>query len=129
MREVTRKWLEFARRDLKDAALQFQNKAYEDCVWHCHQTMEKLLKAIIVEKGIKFRKTHDLINLVKDAEITLPRPILEFLEDLNPYYQPIRYPDAALLSKEAYKRPTVQKIFRKTKEVAKWLEEKLLQLK
>ncbi len=122
MKKITRKWLEFARKDLKDAEVLFNGKSYEGAIWHCHQAIEKTLKAVLVEKGFKLRKTHDLIGLIADAEIDLSKSISDFIDNLNPYYNPIRYPDAALEAKLSYSRNSCQSILKATKEVIKWLK-------
>ena len=122
MKNATRKWLEFARKDLNSGEILFQGKAYEGAIYHCHQAIEKILKAIVTEKEIKLRKTHDLVGLIADAKISLPQNIISFIEELNPYYQPIRYPDAFLESKTAYSRLTTKTILKKTQETIKWIE-------
>lgn len=122
MKKITQKWLEFAKKDIDDAEILFKGRSYEGSIWHCHQALEKTLKAIIVEKNIKVRKTHDLVGLSEDAKIGLPKNISEFIDNLNPYYNPIRYPDTFLESKLAYSRAIAQKILKTTKEVSKWLK-------
>ena len=122
MKKITKKWLEFANNDLHSAKVLLDSKEYENAIWHCHQAVEKTIKAIVVEKEIRLRKTHDLIGLVNDAKIDLSKSLSEFIDDLNPYYNPIRYPDAALESKFSYNRQISQRIFQKSKEVIKWLK-------
>jgi len=122
MKKITQKWLEFAKKDVENAKILFDGRSYEGSIWHCHQALEKTLKAIIVEKNIRLRKTHDLVDLSEDAQIRLPKNIPEFIDDLNPYYNPIRYPDVAIESKQAYSRIIAQKILKTTKEVIKWLK-------
>lgn len=122
MKKITKKWLEFANNDLQSAKVLLDSKAYENAIWHCHQAVEKTIKAIVVEKEIRLRKTHDLIGLVNDAKINLSKSLSEFIDDLNPYYNPIRYPDAALESKLSYNHQITKEIFQKSKEVIKWLK-------
>lgn len=122
MKKITQKWLEFAQEDLTSARILFKGKSYETSIWHCHQALEKTLKAVIGEKRIRIRKTHDLIGLVADAKIELPKDISDFIDNLNPYYNPIRYPDAALEAKLSYSRSICQNILKMTKEVTKWLK-------
>lgn len=122
MKKITQKWFEFAEKDLKSAEILFKGKEYEAAIYHCHQAIEKTIKAIIVEKEIKLRKTHDLVELLSDAKINLSSDILKFIDDLNPYYNPIRYPDAFIESKISYSRATCKKILATTKEVIKWIK-------
>lgn len=122
MKKITQKWREYGKKDLENATILFTGKAYEGAIWHCHQAIEKTLKAIIAEKGFKIRKTHDLLGLVADAKINLPKNISDFIDNLNPYYNPIRYPDAIIETKLSYLRSTAQNILKTTKEVTKWLK-------
>lgn len=122
MKKITQKWLEFAKKDLESAEILLKGKAYEGSIWHCHQALEKALKAVIVEKRIKLRKTHDLIGLVADAKIEVSKDISDFIDNLNPYYNPIRYPDAAMEAKFSYPKSVCQNILKTTKEVIKWLK-------
>ncbi len=122
MKKITQKWLDFAREDLKSAETLFQGRSSKTAIWHCHQAVEKTIKAIIVGKGIRLRKSHDLGGLIGDAQIELPKAISDFIDDLNPYYNPIRYPDAALEAKLSYSRNICQSILKTTKEVIKWLK-------
>lgn len=121
---IIKKWLEFAKGDLRDAQILFENKSYQSCIFHCHQSTEKLLKAIICAKGKKIKKVHDLADLLKESEAKYTPEILDFINELNPYYNPIRYPDAALPLK--YDRKTTRKLLKLTKDISKWF---LYQLK
>lgn len=131
---AAQKWLEFAERDIEAAKILFQhgNKmgfAYQACVFHCHQTVEKLLKAIIVSKGLPAPKTHDLVRLAKESKVTLSISVSNFIRDLNPHYQISRYPDMPFVSdfSFAYKRHAVGKILNQTKKLYLWLEKKTTQ--
>jgi HEPN domain-containing protein len=83
MKEITKAWFEFAKQDLKDAEILLKNRSTKGCVWHCHQAIEKILKAIIIEKGKRPRKIHDLIELLKEANVKLPKELSNFIEGLN----------------------------------------------
>ena len=48
MNQIAKEWLEFAKSDLKNADILFRNKSYRDCIWYCHQSLEKLLKAVLL---------------------------------------------------------------------------------
>jgi HEPN domain-containing protein len=52
MKEISKKWFEFARQDLKDAEILLKNRSSKECLWHCHQAIEKILK----EANIKLQK-------------------------------------------------------------------------
>ena len=46
---VYNKWLEIAERDFAIAKILFKAKYYETCLFHCQQSLEKLLKGIIAD--------------------------------------------------------------------------------
>lgn len=71
--------------------------------FHAQQAAEKLIKAILVKKGIPFPKTHDLsmlLDLLKRGKITPPFSE-DDLEWLTPYATIFRYDD---LSEETLDR-------------------------
>ncbi len=121
MKSITKKWVEFAKNDLKDAEILFKAKSYSGCIYHCHQCIEKFFKAGIVEKGKKLKKIHDLPQLLKESGMKYSKDILEFTAELNPYYSPVRYPDIALEFKAKYSRKNTAKLFKLTKDVSKWI--------
>jgi len=134
MKEITKKWLKFAKGDLEGAEILLDSAkgdySYLLAIYHCHQAIEKILKAVIVEKGKEIKKIHDLIVLLGDSELDLPREFQEYIDKLNPYYQPTRYPDIP------YKGPTLkynqevaQGHLEKTKEIFSWIEKKLMSKK
>lgn len=129
MRIVTKKWFTFATADLRDAEILFRNKSYRGCIVHCHQAVEKYLKGVIVELGERVRKTHDLPTLLSDSGLNFPKEILDFMHELNAYYQPSRYPDTALANPLTYNRLQATKILKLTKTTIKWLQFQLKQEK
>jgi len=127
MKKLTKKWIEFARRDLKDAEILFKAKSYRGCSWHCHRAIEKILKAIILKKGKRPRKIHDLVELLKDAEIKLPEDLLNFIEELDLFYLLPRYPDVYEQMKKIYRPQNIKKVFKLTKTLFSWLKNYLNQ--
>lgn len=52
---VAEKWIEFVKRDLEAAKILFKNGdkmgfAYQACVFHCHQAVEKLLEKFYLKQ-------------------------------------------------------------------------------
>jgi HEPN domain-containing protein len=73
------------------------NPEIEDDVigFHFQQVIEKSLKAILVAKNVKIRRTHDireLLDLIKDNKISLPQ-WFETLDSWTPYAVDFRYDD------------------------------------
>lgn len=117
MKEIVQKWLKFAESDLDAADYLFHKPRANQwtfilVVWHCHQAVEKILKAIIIHQGKEILRIHDLPKLWKLTNLT---DLLEgqtvFLFELNQHYLTPRYPDMPL--KKSY--PLITK--NKAKEV------------
>lgn len=131
MKRVTKKWLDFAKADLEAAEVLLKSGkthwSYQLCVLHCHQAIEKILKTIIVNKGKEIKKIHDLIILLKDSEIKLPKNLEEYIDELNPHYQPSRYPDIPYKGPIfKYNKEIAQYHFNKTRTLFLWLTERLI---
>lgn len=63
--------------------------------FHCQQAAEKILKALLSDVGVRFRKTHDigaLMSLAAEAGHPLP-PQFEDLDSLTPFGAIYRYDD------------------------------------
>ncbi|MBI5356449.1 HEPN domain-containing protein [Candidatus Collierbacteria bacterium] len=87
-------WIKAAEIDLKSAkTLGVGTDLSAPIAFHSQQAAEKAIKALILKKFHKISKTHDLMKLAKEAEITNDE-IISQLKYLNRFYQPTRYPDA-----------------------------------
>src|SRR3989442_15302 len=66
MKRATREWIKKAESDWKGTArLMRGNEPLRDLVcFHCQQTAEKYLKALLEELGVTIPKTHDLEKLL-----------------------------------------------------------------
>ena len=60
--------------------------------FHIQQCAEKLLKALLVEKGKTFEKKHDLPYRLERASQDPLHSYSGFLEELSPYAVEFRYP-------------------------------------
>jgi uncharacterized protein len=67
MRDITRAWIEDAREHMESAELLFEKGIYRPACYHSQQCVEKSVKAMIVEKGRKPARTHDILDLLHDA--------------------------------------------------------------
>lgn len=96
------------------------------CVFMCHLSVEKALKALFSEKLAKNPpKTHSLVYLVQSAQLEVTIEIRDFLEGLDEISVPVRYPDELKKMLKEYNKVRTKIIFVKSKEVLKWLKEKL----
>jgi HEPN domain-containing protein len=125
MKKITQKWLDFAKSDLNAAEILFNNESYKDSIFHCHQAIEKYLKAAIVERGRVFPKIHDLPELLAITKFKFSDKIILFLQELDSYYNPSRYPDVA--PDYTYERETAERFLELTKEIIKWIELQMTQ--
>jgi HEPN domain-containing protein len=66
--------------------------AVEVLGFHCHQAVEKCIKAVLAVRQVEFRRIHDiktLVDLAQDAGIDVPSS--ESLEALTPFAVEFRY--------------------------------------
>lgn len=98
-REVTAAdWLARADVDRDDARLILANRRehLENVAFHCQQSVEKLVKALLVAHGIAFPKIHDVARLldefVAQVDDDLARQA-DFARNLNVYAVAARYPE------------------------------------
>ena len=56
MKDETRKWLEYADENLKSAKVLLDSELFNPCLQNAQQAVEKMLKAMLVEFSIKFKK-------------------------------------------------------------------------
>ena len=132
MKEITKKWMAFAKADMAAAEVQFQfgekkGSSYQIAVFHCHQAVEKMLKASLAEQGKEIPKLHNLVRLLALIEFSIPADSTLFVEDLNPHYLPPRYPDLGFHPKFSftYNRKNVATIIKQTRIIILWLEKNI----
>lgn len=94
-------------------------KLWRQVCFHSQQCAEKGLKAVILEKGKKLRKVHDLLELSKDIEdLSLQSPVsLKELDFLNRVYQSRYPPDVGLLAHGEPTKEDAEKALEITKRV------------
>jgi HEPN domain-containing protein len=63
-------WIEKAENDWKAIQILSKHKSapHDVISFHCQQCAEKYLKGFLYKKDITFRKTHDLMELLKQVE-------------------------------------------------------------
>ena len=120
MKEEVKRWLDKAKDDFRKAHDNFSIGNYDLCSFLCQQSVEKGLKALILTKGDKIIKTHDLIFLAE--KVNLPENLREVCKELTLMYVHTRYPDT----------PEIKDIKNKSKRyveftgnILKWIERQL----
>ncbi len=102
--EITNKdwanyWLVDSKRDLKAAEYLLREKIYERAVYHCQQSVEKSVKAVLMCFGV-YEKTHYVANILrkeigkKDLKEYAEKlsEIVKIAEELEPHVSLSRYP-------------------------------------
>lgn len=92
--------------------------------YHCQQAVEKLLKARLVELGVNYPKTHNLLALVElleDQGKQLPSDLAD-LDLLTPYATIYRYEDLPQVG--AFDRKMAREFIRRLRA---WVEAELKQ--
>ena len=88
----------------------------------------KNLKTLIINQGHEPKRTHNLIFLFQESKLKLSKELTEYIERLNPHYQPARYPDISYNGPILkYDSDTAIEHLNKTKQVFKCIEKKLIQ--
>jgi len=100
MRSETRRWLHYAEDNLASARLLLQSRLFNPCLQNVQQTVEKALKAVLIEKAIRLKKTHDILSIKyllneHELDIDLSDDDCDFL---NSIYLPSKYPVGSVLA-------------------------------
>ena len=99
MKDETSKWLEYASENLESAHVLLNSGLFNPCLQNAQQAVEKMLKAVLVEFSIKFKKTHSISELAvmlakKHLKIELAEEESELLDSI---YLPSKYPLGSVL--------------------------------
>jgi HEPN domain-containing protein len=99
MKDETKTWLKYAGENLESAKILLSSKLFNPCLQNVQQSVEKALKAILIEKEIKFKRTHDILEI---KHLLLDHNIKIDLNDddcdfLNSIYLPSKYPVGSAL--------------------------------
>lgn len=110
MKEQTKTWLKYADENLRSAKVLLESDLYNPCLQNVQQAVEKMLKAILSEAGLKIKKTHsinELVSILDENGINIP--IEEDERDLiDSIYLPSKYPIGGVLPEFEPDMPTCQ---------------------
>lgn len=126
--EKIKYWVELSEYDLTTAKAMLKTKRYLYVGFMCHQSIEKLLKAVFIKINSSTPPfTHSLIDLANKASIyeeftSVQKDFLDFMQPLNIQ---ARYPtDKEKIFKTLnYKK--CEEIIKETKRLSKWIKTKL----
>jgi len=94
MKDEFRQWLAYADENLQGARLLFESRLFNLVLQNIQQCVEKMLKSMLIKKGIKFPKTHginELCALLKQHGMFVPLDDDE-CDLLDSIYLPSKYP-------------------------------------
>jgi HEPN domain-containing protein len=126
MKSETKLWVEDADYDLESAKAMLESKRYFFVVFMCHLTIEKLLKAVIVERlGIQPPKIHGLIALATRSALKIPLKNRKLVNELDDMGVITRYPDGRRAIAGSLTDERVGALFERTVGFVKWLKQEL----
>jgi len=97
---------------------------YVYVVFMCHIAIEKLLKAIVAEVTDKTpQKTHNLLYLIKLANLSIPQELFDFIAKINNSSVVTRYPEDFKMLITSYPEEIVREYHENTEKVLKWLRQ------
>lgn len=126
MKEETKFWLDQAQEHFADALYLYEGRRYSMSVYCCHQALEKVLKAAIVEFGNQAPpKIHNLDALARQTRLSFPHDWLPDLAEITRHFWRVRYPDyqTHVYTTKEKVTPTLEK----TKEVFLWMQKQFNQ--
>lgn len=119
-------WLESSKRDFEVAKDLFKNKHYSHCLFFCHLTLEKILKALVVKTTKEPAPyTHDLRQLTKVAKLDLTSEQLNQLDKIFTFNIAGRYNDYKFKFYKKCTKEFTEKYFLVSKKLYLCLKEQL----
>jgi len=94
MSETARRWLVFAREDLRMAELALGEGIFGQVCFHAQQRAEKAIKGWPARQDYSVPRTHRMADLLTLLPPDLMHEISDALRLLDRFYIPTRYPDA-----------------------------------
>ena len=122
MNKDTEYWLKLSKYDIDTAKAMLKSGRHLYVLFTCQQAVEKIAKALVVEKTGAFPpKTHDLLRLLDIAGVVASDEQKQFLAKLNYYYLETRYPEQLSIISRQVNKKTGEQFFTETGRILKWL--------
>lgn len=119
-------WLESSDGDYITMLHLHSSKDYTWCLFVGHLVIEKLLKALYVQKhGEDSPRIHDLLRLAKMAGLELTGQYQDMLDTLTTFNISARYPDFKNAFRDRCTYEFTQARIKEIKELRRWLLESL----
>ncbi|QBH13733.1 DNA-binding protein [Desulfobacter hydrogenophilus] len=94
LRGETKIWLTYSKENFDSANVLLKNSLFNPCLQNVQQSVEKALKTLLIEKGARLKKTHEILELKKNLEMLNIQVDIsdENCDFLNSIYLPSKYP-------------------------------------
>lgn len=127
MDKIVEHWVERSRYDLDTAKIMLDTGRYLYVAYMCQQAVEKILKAFIARLGKENFPIHNLNRLAEIATISneLTPEQFNFLAELTPYHIEARYGDYKESLSEIINEKKAEQVYKKTREIHKWIYQKI----
>ncbi|MBT3385167.1 MAG: HEPN domain-containing protein [Prolixibacteraceae bacterium] len=99
MKDEAKIWLSYALENLKSSEILLESSLFNPCLQNAQQCVEKSMKALLIEKGITTKKTHDIFEInriIKTNKIQISITDDE-CDIINTIYLPSKYPLGSVL--------------------------------
>lgn len=118
-------WLEASIHDLDLAKSLFRTGKYDYCLFLCHLSLEKMLKALAT-KTLKDHPpfTHNLLFLAGKANLELSKSQIDTFDRINKFNLEARYPEDLRAFHKMVDKTYAKKYLEITKETWKWLQKR-----
>jgi HEPN domain-containing protein len=127
MKDETLEWLSYADENLAVAKLALEHDHFNPCLQNCQQAVEKGLKAFIIEKDLRFERTHNIQEL---CQIISEGGYKELLSEEDSYlfdsiYVPSKYPGYGIFPDDPKNRDVCEKSIDISKRLLEDIHKKL----
>ncbi len=119
MRSETQNWWRHALADVEKAGVLYRSKHFDGAAFFCQQSVEKALKALLIETTAGFPRMHDLTKLARLTKA--PMEIVSLCSKVSPAYTASRYPDSPI----DYYQEDCEELLADCRVILKWIEEQL----
>jgi HEPN domain-containing protein len=124
MKHETRMWIEDAEYDLGSAKTMLDSGRFFFVIFMCHLTLEKLLKAIIVEReGVEPPRIHNLVALAVRGDAAIPDEYRSLVDELDNMGVVTRYPEGRRALAETLTAERATGVYGRTVEFMTWLRQ------
>jgi|SRR3990167_3317558 len=124
MKKETKEWLKISKEDKEVAEMTWETKRYVYSIMFWQQSVEKILKAYIIEvQSILPKKTHDIDLLLKQARLDSSEIGVVNAKEITRAFMRTRYED---LSRQYYSdRKKVEPLVTQAQNIYQWIHKKL----